>query len=188
MTVPAPTSEQRRRRTSRWPTLEERETFLEALGAGWSVAHAAKRAGVTRQRFYDLRDADQDFAGQWEQALEEGLEALVDEVRRRAVEGWEEPIYQKGELVGHVRRYSDNLLMFLTKQRDPSFRENARIEVTGRDGGPVELQAGYTPTTLADVVQLAGELGVLEQLGYQRAEQGDVIDGEARELPAGEAV
>lgn len=159
MTAPLP-DQRRRRRLSR----EARAVFLVALAAGWSVTHAAGRTGFHRRRFYEVRDADEAFAEQWAQAWQAGLEALVDEARRRAVDGVEEPVFQKGELVGTVRRYSDNLLMFLIKQRDPAFRDKHRVELTGAEGAPIQLE-GRAVVGIADVVQLAIETGQAHLLG-----------------------
>lgn len=156
-----------------------RAGFLELLSCGWSITHAAERVGSHRNRFYELRDADEDFAAAWAHAYEAGTDVLRDEARRRAVDGWDEPVYQGGQLAGHVRKFSDVLLIFELKRRDPSYRDNfQRVELTGVNGGPVELHAaaGYEPPTLGDMVRLAGELGVLEQLGYARV---DVVEGEA---------
>ena len=47
------------------------------------------------------------------------LQAAEDEAFRRAVEGTEEPVYHKGAICGHVRRYSDSLLTLLLKAGDP---------------------------------------------------------------------
>jgi hypothetical protein len=107
-----------------------REKFLELLAQGYSVTHAAGEAGRARQRFYELRERDEAFAEAWSEALDAGTEILEDEARRRAVEGWDEPIYQKGELVGHVRRYSDQLLTLLLRARRPAiYRESAGVEL-----------------------------------------------------------
>lgn len=176
--VSAPSTPSRRRRHPA-VSAAARQAFLEALSAGWSVTHAAADAGAHRRRFYDLRDADANFGAEWDEAIVMGTEALEDEARRRAVDGWDEPVYQKGELVGHIRRYDSALIQFLLKKRDPSFRENARVEVTGARGGPVEVAAGYQPPTLADVVRLAGELGVLDSMGFTLTE---TVDGEAVEI------
>jgi hypothetical protein len=60
---------------------------------------------------------DADFGKAWNLAIEIGYGILEDEAIRRAVLGVQEPIYQKGELVGYVTRYSDSLLAFLLKGR-----------------------------------------------------------------------
>jgi hypothetical protein len=127
----APLPAQRRRSTPA-VSAKARAGFLEALSAGWSVTHAAQRAGTVRQRFYELRESDEEFGAAWDEALAQGTEALEDEARRRAVDGWEEPIYQRGELVGHVRKYDSKLLEFLLKARDPGrFRESVQVTASG---------------------------------------------------------
>jgi hypothetical protein len=126
--VTKPRPEERRRQPRL--TKPNREKFLEALALGWSVTHAAGLAGRSRQRFYELREADEAFAEAWSQAIDAGTDVLEDEAKRRAVDGWDEPIYQRGDLVGHVRRYSDNLLALLLRARRPAiYRENAGIEL-----------------------------------------------------------
>lgn len=140
----------------------ECETFLEALAAGWSTRHAAAQSGRSHQRFYELRDRDETFAGAWDAAVELGTKRLEDEAMRRAAEGWDEPVYQKGELVGYIRRYSDQLLMFLLRGRRPEVYREAvagRLEVSGPQGGPIELE-GRVITGISDVVKLAAQLGV----------------------------
>ncbi len=58
-------------------------------------------------------------------------DVLEAEAHRRAVEGVEEPVgWYKGVAGGTVRRYSDVLLMFLTKGALPE-RYRERVEVRG---------------------------------------------------------
>jgi hypothetical protein len=49
----APAPAKRRRRSL---TAKTGEKFLEALGAGWSISHAAELTGHSRQRFYEERE------------------------------------------------------------------------------------------------------------------------------------
>jgi hypothetical protein len=56
---------------------------------------------------------------------------MEDEAMRRAVDGWDEPVYQKGEQVGVVRKYSDSLLALLLRGRRPDvYRDNAQVQVS----------------------------------------------------------
>ena len=165
-------------------TKPKRELFLEALRAGWTVANAATRSGFARQRFYELRESDETFAQEWDEAIESGTQVLEDELHRRAMEGWDEETFDgDGALMRRVRRYSPALLIFSLKARKPDVYRDipGRLEVTGPGGGPLQMQPGYTPPTLSDMVALAGELGVLGRLGYSRS---DVVDGEAHEVVA----
>ena len=73
---------------------------------------------------YRLRHADPDFAADWDSAVEDALDALEEEVRRRAIEGVEKPVHYQGQRVDSVTQYSDQLAMFLLRGRRPQiFRE-----------------------------------------------------------------
>ena len=93
--------------------------FLDLLTAGVTVIKAAEISGVARQTLYRWREADTEFAAQWAQAYTDGTDALADEAHRRALQGVAEPVFYQGQQIGTVQRYSDTLLMFLLKARDP---------------------------------------------------------------------
>lgn len=134
--------------------------FLKALCEFGNVTLAAKAAGLNRQNLYKYRVEDSEFAKAWAEAAEIGVAALEDEARRRAFEGWDEPVWHQGKKSGVVRKYSDTLLIFLLKGGMPEkYRENQRVDHTSSDGSmtpasPVDLS--HLPvdelTALAKVV------------------------------------
>ena len=143
-------------------TDEQRDGFLAALAAGKSVVDAAGNESL-RRKLYRLRDADDDFARDWAAAYKEGTDVLVAEARRRAIEGVDEPkVIGSGDYQREitVTRYSDTLLMFLIKQRDPSYRDNHKIEVTGPGDGPVQVE--HRGVKLSDILTAAREAGVAD--------------------------
>ncbi|TNE60836.1 MAG: terminase [Alphaproteobacteria bacterium] len=93
--------------------------FLEALAAGYSVGGAAEAAGIDRATPYRWRHQSIVFAREWDAAWAMGADALEDEALRRAVKGTEKPVFRGGEVVGHVREFSDTMLMQLLKARKP---------------------------------------------------------------------
>ena len=118
--------------------------FLDTLRGTGNVRFAASNADVARQVAYRARDSSATFRADWDEALEEARELLEAEARRRAAIGVDEPVFYKGQVVGHIRKYSDKLLMFLLKAHWPEkFRENVSIDqrVSGRDGGPVKVES-----------------------------------------------
>lgn len=118
----------------------QRKAFLAALSDGLSISGAARQAGVARGTLYHWRDDDPDFAMGWRDAEEAGADALEDEALRRAVSGLVEPVFYGGKEVGEVRKYSDSLLVFLLKARRPDkYRDRVSAEVSGSNGGAVEL-------------------------------------------------
>lgn len=95
------------------------EPFITALASYGVVVHACKKAKIDRKTVYRHRAADPVFAARWDEALKMAVETLEAEAIRRARDGYLKPVYQKGELVGKVRDYSDTLLIFLLKGLKP---------------------------------------------------------------------
>lgn len=116
-------------------TAQKTEAFLEALSETASVVKACEISGLSRRTAYNWRDADTDFAAQWDAALTLGTDALEDEAVRRAHEGTDKPVFYKGEICGHIREFSDTLLIFMLKARRPEkFRESAQQVPANPDG------------------------------------------------------
>lgn len=140
----------------------DRQAFLDAIAAGSTVVDAAP-TNALRRRFYHLRSSDTDFRAEWDKALQEGLDTWIRVAHQRATEGVvrRRSFDDEGNVCVEEIVYSDALLMFLIKQRDPSFRENSKVELTGGDGKPVEVKVEHTVVDLARVVGLLGAAGVL---------------------------
>lgn len=108
-------------------TLKAQNDFLEALCAGATIIAAAKAANVSTSLLYRWRKADKEFATDWSGCYEYGADALEAEAQRRAVEGTVKPVFHQGQKCGSNREYSDTLLMFLLKSRNPyKFCDRAR--------------------------------------------------------------
>ena len=119
-----------------------RERFLKAYAVCGTVSTAAKAAGVTRNTIYVWAEHDESFALAMRQAELEATEVLETEAWRRARDGYSEPVYQQGKLVGTVQRYSDALLVFLLKARAPErYRDRVDVSVTP----VIKAVAGFDP-------------------------------------------
>ena len=144
--------------------------FLDRLRASGVVARACREVGVSYSTAYALRARDGDFAAAWDEALEESYDTLEQEARRRALEGWDEPIVHQGQLTpvwerdaagkavldeaGNPvqARDANGALQWLTvrKHRDAllqfllkGYRRRfgtERTEMTGADGAPIPQQ------------------------------------------------
>lgn len=103
--------------------------FLEALREQPNVSRAAELAGITRRHAYRVRDADPDFAAAWEDALAAAVDGLEAETFRRAKDGVDKPVFHKGEIVGHIKEYSDSLAALLLRAHRPErYRDRANSE------------------------------------------------------------
>lgn len=146
-----------------WSKLAETE-FLSVLARTANVSAASRSAGITRTRLYERRLKCEAFAAAWQAALEEALDDLEGELRRRAMDGVEKPIFYGGKQCGIQKNYSDNLGMFLLKaRRREIFADSAR------GGGAPEAP----PSTLA-------REALIDKLGTIRDNLSDVAGEPAR--------
>ncbi len=131
-------------------TPKKRAAFLETLAECGNVSEACKVAVVSRDCVYRLRKADKEFAAQWENAIDIACDGLELEARRRAKEGWLEPVHWQGMPCSVVRKYSDTLLIFLLKGANPEkYRE--RFDVAARQRVETEATIVYYPSNGREV-------------------------------------
>lgn len=106
---------------------KKRKVFLSILAQTGQVAAASRASGYQNTSFLTkLRREDEDFADEWDLALESAKHVLEEEIVRRARDGVMEPVFYKGEIVGHKVNYSDALAMFILRKLDPSYRDTGR--------------------------------------------------------------
>lgn len=123
--------------------------ILEALSSSARIDEVCATFNVSRQTLYAVRDMDKEFDADWKKAVDLGSDALEDEAVRRAKDGYLKPVFQGGIEVGHVREYSDSLMMFLLKGRRPEkFRERVSNEHSGPNGGPIATASAIIPRDL----------------------------------------
>jgi len=157
-------------------TPERKALFLEALRDHGIVAEAARAASPHAGKwgalstFKDERKRDQDFADAWDEAVEIAADAVERELHRRSVEGYDEPVIFKGELMETkegepltVRRYSDRLMELRIKALKPEkYRERYSVDST------------------VDATVLQGGLGAVDDLSPEsRKMLRELIRGEA---------
>lgn len=136
----------------------KKRAFLAAYGRLGTVLAAAEASNVHRQSHRNWMANDPRYAAAFEAAKDESIERMEHEARRRAVAGWEEPVYHQGQVVGTVRKFSDLLLIFMLKAARPEvYRE--RFEHVGPGGGPIQIDQRQALAILAApeiASQLAG--------------------------------
>lgn len=123
-------------------TAERKTRFLDHLSVKGNVRAACKRVSMSREAAYRQRRRDPLFARGWAaamvQARENGAEVLAD----RAIDGVEEEIYYRGELVGTRRRYDSRLLLAHVARLDKVADERAAVEDAARFDELLALIAG----------------------------------------------
>lgn len=122
------------------PALKAR--FLAVLAEKGNVRAAAARCGMSAQSAYMQRRRDPIFALGWAGALvlarEHGEQVLAD----RALEGVEEQIFYRGELVGTRRRYDSRLLLAHLGRLDRLAEDEEAERAAGRFDELLAIVAG----------------------------------------------
>ena len=111
-----------------------KELFLDIFRVTGNVSQAAKAAGIHRSSVYEWQESDEKFSAAYNVAAIESNEALEAEAHRRGVIGVKQPVYQGGQMVGYIRKYSDTLLLKLLAARMPdkyADRQKQKIDVSG---------------------------------------------------------
>lgn len=101
-----------RHRHDGW-TPQRQQDFLEALAHSGSVQEACASVGKSRTSAYKARYRIRGFRNRWDDALARIQPTVEFELRRRAIDGYDEPVFQGGKQVGVRRRYSDSLLRLM---------------------------------------------------------------------------
>lgn len=146
-------------------TLAQRDAFIAALSAGSTVSDAAKAAKLCKDTVYRWRKTDPDFSAAWDDAYVQGGDLLAKEAYRRAHDGVEEPVFHHGKVVGYVRKYSDTLLMFLLKAREPErYCDRARAAAILRRSAEQSAKLNENDMTVR-----AEALAILDRLANEKA-------------------
>ena len=172
-------------RTGRW-----RRPFLEVLAATANVTRACAAVAIDRRTAYETRDRDKAFAQQWREALDHAADLLEGELRRRAYEGVLEPVF--GSLgagagsgqVGVIRRYSDQVGMFLLRAARPeTYRERHQVTVANEPRTPDEAAAEADGV----IAELARALGPAQTPSVKPGEAGAGDDARVADRVGGGA-
>jgi hypothetical protein len=119
-------------RPGRLTTARRKSLVLDLLIQGHTLSHVREALGINRVTVYRWRRGDKVFAQSYSNAMEAGTDLIEQEARRRAVEGYDRPVFQQGRLAGLERVYSDMPLALLLRGRRPDiFRDTgSRAEAT----------------------------------------------------------
>ncbi len=141
----------------------KKRTFLAAIANTANIVRAAEIAGIDRDNHYLWMKKDPEYAAAFEIAWKRGADVLEAEAVRRAYEGVIKPVFYGGKraidvvqnpdgsikrdkdgkpvgIPAAVREYSDPLLIFLLKGRNPQvFADRVRQEHSGDPRGPLEI-------------------------------------------------
>lgn len=120
------------------------DVICQTFAAGGSIRMACEAAGISRQTITNWRKADPEFDQRCKDAIEDGIDLLEDEAKRRAVDGVDKGIYFQGDRIATEKVYSDSLLTTMLRAHRAKYRTSA-FELSGPNGGPQEHDVNVSP-------------------------------------------
>lgn len=136
-----------------------KKAFLDSFRQHGNVSRACRDIKLCRATLYVWKEHDADFMMLYEVAEVEATERLEEAAYERAVQGvtQETPIFHRGKQIDTVVKteYSDTLLIFLLKARNPEkYRDN--ITITHQIRSEAERIAAKLGKTVDEVLAGAG--------------------------------
>lgn len=135
---------------------DRKHRFLVAFRNLGNVLKACRIVGVGRTCHYDWLREDAEYRAAFDEAQIEAARILEDEAHRRATEGFDEPVFYKGKVVGYKRIYSDLLMAKLLAGRNPAvFSQRTNLRLAGPDGEKLEGMQPFDAVIAQARVELA---------------------------------
>lgn len=119
--------------------------FLAYLDRSKSITIAAAAIGIHRNTYSAWRKDDPAFSRLADHVFTAHTEELRVGMMHRAIHGFDEPVYQMGELAGYKRVYCTTLQMFMLRHRDPEYDSSRKL--AGRE------PAAALPTSLKELAE-----------------------------------
>lgn len=140
-------------------TLQKKNKFLKLVEKnGGNQSAAAAKVGISPGTITYHQKNDPAFKERLEMAKLKAMQEVEEAITKRGVEGYDEDVYYKGEVVGKKKVYSDTLLMERARALD-SQRYGKRSQVDVNANVTVEHKAR---TKLASLLGIEIEEGEWE--------------------------
>jgi len=146
-------------------TEARRVQFLHTLAQQGNVRAACARVGLSREAAYTLRRRDPAFARGWAAAMVLANDAAGEELATRAMDGIEEEVWSRGEVVGTRRKFDTRLFLAhlarldkaagCAKARADAARFDELLAVIGGEPVPEELIGNRDEVLPLDRVEAA---------------------------------
>lgn len=141
--------------------------FLDAYAITGVIGEACEASGVPRPTFKQWRQNDEAFAEAVLEAEQEAIDRLRSEAKRRALDGWEEPVIHQGRQMYKrhpltnellldddfepipltINKKSDRILEKMLEAKAPEYSRKGSLELTGPGGSslmPTKVEVHFT--------------------------------------------
>ena len=165
-------------------TPERRTRFLDRLAQDGNVLAACALVGLSREAAFRLRRREPLFARAWAAAQSLAREASAQVLGSRAIDGVEEDVWYRGEVVGTRRRYDNRLLLAHMARLDKLAEANPEAEADAARFD--ELLACIAGEALPEELAVEGEPLPVDRATCAQM-KAELADEEASDDDCGEA-
>jgi len=133
--------------------------FLKEYAKHGNASKAAYAVGKDRQTVYDLKRINPEFSAKMDECFDALTDKIEESVTQHAFEGYDEPVFWDGEIVGYKRKYAPAERIFMLKKRK---RDRYSDDVNEADGDPTEQAR-----------EAFEHLKLMEEQGFVPPDEGD---------------
>lgn len=108
-------------------TKDLKQKFLDNYSITGRIIDCCRSVGMSHSAVRNHVLNDKEFAARFEEAKLTFQESIEKEVKSRAIDGWEEPVFYQGKVVGYIIKKSDRLLELLVKRHIKEYRQPTQI-------------------------------------------------------------
>lgn len=98
------------------------------------LAHACLSQGVSYRTLELLQKDYPAFEALKKEAQGLYRDKVSRAIHNRAISGWLEPQFHKGQFCGYIRKFSDRLLELQAKRYEPEYRDKSAVDVNVKGG------------------------------------------------------
>jgi len=110
-------------------TAEMITSVLNAISVCGVEYKAVQAHGLSTHAWFEMRRRIPEVQRLRELAFEVYRQRIELAISNRAIEGWLEPVYYNGQLVGWKRKFSDSLLELQAKRHIPEYRDKHTVDL-----------------------------------------------------------
>lgn len=129
--------------------------FMRAFLRYGVISMACRAARITRQSYYNwMQSGGGEEVSAFSRAFRLVEQMTVERAEAamllRGINGWDEPVFYRGRIVGHVRKFSDEMLKLALRSMKPEkYSDRKQVEVANKDGQPFVVRSAE-PATVID--------------------------------------
>lgn len=136
--------------------------WLAAFAKTGVFGDACAAAGIAKSSVEYWRKAYPQFEAAFSEAKVMAAAVLEREAFARAVTGWQEPVYQGGEMVGTILKKSDRILEIMLRARVDGYNPKLEMKTEATDSKLDKLSTDNVESLLR-ILAAADERGLLAQ-------------------------